>query len=259
MRLSTALVACNENMRYLQFWPLVKKAWYEVVGIPCIMVYVAEILPDILKADPAVIHFKPIQGWSTATQAQVIRLLYPALLKADGAILLSDMDMIPMQSEFFHSKIESAKPNQFVCLRGINEEIQQIYMCYVAATPSTFSRMFNIKQLDDIYERFNEFATIYKSDGLWDGVGWFSDQLILYKTVKSEPIENLYINPYIDIEKFPRLDRGAISEWVNPDESLHTCIKSGFYIDFHLPFHEIFHARISELYSIIPKCQIAPF
>lgn len=259
MYLSTALVACNENMNYLQFWPLVKKAWYEVVGIPCIMIYVADTLPDVLKTDPAVIHFKPIEGWSTATQAQIIRLLYPALLKTDGAVIISDMDMIPMQSEFFHSKIESAQSNQFVCLRGINEEIQQIYMCYVAATPSTFSRMFNIKQLDNIYDRFNAWATIYKSDGLWNGVGWFSDQLILYKTVKAELAENLHICPYIQVNDYKRLDRADVKYWYKSNEQLEQLIKNKLFIDFHLPFHEIFHTRISELYTIIPKCQIAPF
>ena len=259
MHLSAALVACNENEYYLQFWPIVKKAWYEVVGIPCIMIYVADEMLDDLKDDPAVIHFKPAPGWPTATQAQVIRLLYPALLKADGAIVLSDMDMIPMQRDFFHKKVGEAENNQFVCLRGIDEIEKQIYICYVAGTPVTFSRMFNITQLDDIYTRFSEWSAIYKTDGLRDSKGWCSDQLILYKTVKAEPVKNVHICPYIEIDNFPRLDRGDISQWINPDTQLNKEISTCVYIDFHLPFNPQYRERISEIYISIPKCQLAPF
>ena len=108
MKVSCVLVACNDNPKYLQFWPIVKKAWWDLVGLPCIMVYVGSTLPEELKNDPAVLHWKPSPSWPTATQAQVIRLLYPALLKCDGAVLLSDMDMIPMQRDFF---IKGFEPN----------------------------------------------------------------------------------------------------------------------------------------------------
>jgi hypothetical protein len=43
------------------------------------MVYVGSDLPEELKNDPAVLHWKPSPCWPTATQAQVIRLLYPGL------------------------------------------------------------------------------------------------------------------------------------------------------------------------------------
>ncbi len=259
MHLSAALVACNENIKYLQFWPLVKRAWYEVVGIPCIMIYVAEKVPPELQNDPAIIHFKPAEGWSTATQAQVIRLLYPALLKADGAIILSDMDMIPMQRDFFINKIKKSADNQFICLRGINEQEQMIYICYVAATPATFSSIFNIKQLDDIYKCLETWSAEYKADGNYDGTGWCSDQLILYKYIKKLSTDCVKIYSYIELEDFPRLDRAAVSEWNETSDEFNKYLCSNVLIDFHLPFSSQYHQRILEIYSIIPKFQNALF
>jgi len=126
MKLSGVLVACNENTHYLDFWPVVKEAWWRVAGLPCVMVYVGESLPAHLVNDRAVVFFKAIPGWPTATQAQVIRLLYPALMKSDGAIMLSDMDMIPLQKDFFVGGFEQFSPSKFVSLDGIDEGEKQI-------------------------------------------------------------------------------------------------------------------------------------
>ena len=58
MKLSCALVACNENPHYLAFWPVVKRAWWEIVGIPCIMVYIGDELPSAkLKRPLAFAHW----------------------------------------------------------------------------------------------------------------------------------------------------------------------------------------------------------
>ena len=80
LRVDTVLVACNENPLYLDFWPLVKLAWSQIVGIRAVLIYVGAELPPHLQEDSDVIFFKAIPSWPTATQAQCIRLLYPALL-----------------------------------------------------------------------------------------------------------------------------------------------------------------------------------
>lgn len=260
MKLSAALVACNENMQYLQFWPLVKRAWYEVVGIPCILVYVAETLHPGLEGDPAVVHFKPNAtcAWPTATQAQVIRLLWPALLAADGAILLSDMDMIPMSRSFFVDGFAGATAGQFTSLRGIDEGEKQIYMCYVGAEPTTYSQMFGIQSLNDIYERLAEWSIISPANGQKAGQGWCSDQIILYNTVKNMSPKNLNIIE-LEEEVFPRLDRGDPEFWIQSNDQLDTFIKEGGFIDFHLPYHPEAAARVMQIYSAAPKCQVWPY
>jgi hypothetical protein len=230
---------------------MVKKAWWDVVGIPCVMVYVAETIPEDLKADPAVVHFRPIRGWPTATQAQVIRLLYPALLKGDGAILLSDMDMIPMQADFFHTGFELFQTNQFVSLRGMDEQERQIYMCYVGATPKTWQDLFGIQTVMDVQTTLESWSQRNPADGNHGGAGWCTDQQILYKAVQdwqhSRP-ERVGLLPWTPT--IPRLDRGNPREWIQHSEELETRIREKRYIDFHMPPYAQFRYRIDRIAAL---------
>lgn len=141
MRLSCALVACNDNPKYLDFWPTVKKAWWDIVGIPCVMVYVAETIPEYLASDPAVIHFKPIKDVSISLQAQEVCQMYPALLKGDGGILITDIDSIPV-----------SKTGQEIKL--INYNTQAPIVC-AASPPSIWAKMYDIQKIEDIYNKLN--------------------------------------------------------------------------------------------------------
>jgi len=237
MKLSCVLVACNEKPLYLQFWPIVKKTWWEFVQVPCIMVYVGSEIPEELKNDPAVIHWKPIPSWPTATQAQCIRLLYPALLKCDGAVILSDMDMIPLQKDFFvKDGFEKFSESQFVSLRGIDEARKEIYMCYVGATPSVWSELFEIKTIEDTYKIMNLWATTSPSDGVHGSLGWCTDQLVLYNKVKewqSKNPEKIGLLPWT--QSISRLDRGNPYEWLIWNPMLEKNLKRNIYVDFHMP------------------------
>jgi len=118
MKLTHSLLACNENTKYLHFWPFVKRAWKQIVGIDVTMVYIGESLPEELEDDNCIILFKPVPRMPTATQAQMIRLLYPALIKTDGAVVIGDMDCMPLNADFFHRGFSDATPDQFVSLKA---------------------------------------------------------------------------------------------------------------------------------------------
>ena len=254
MRLSCALVACNENPKYRDFWPIVKRAWWEIVGIPCVMVYVADTVPEDLCNDPAVIHFKPIPEWPTATQAQVIRLLYPALLKGDGAIVVSDMDIIPLQRDFFEKGFAQFTEKQFVSLRGIDEGEQQIYMCYVGATAQTWQDMYGIQSVADISSLMRKWALDFPADGSHGGLGWCTDQRRLYDRVKEwqrlQP-ERVGLIPWTPT--IPRLDRGNPEEWYHWNGLLEYKLKMKYYVDFHMPPYSVFFDTINSIVDFIIK------
>jgi len=233
MKLSGVLVACNENTHYLDFWPIVKEAWWRVVGLPCIMIYVGETLPAHLTNDKAVIFFKAISSWPTATQAQVIRLLYPALMKSDGAIMLSDMDMIPLQKDFFVGGFDQFSPNQFVSLRGIDEGEKQIYMCYVGATPSIWSKLFRIKTVEDVRARLTEYSEQYQSNGRHGEVGWCSDQIELYNVVKAAEPNTIGLVPWTP--QIPRIDRVEEVDYYAQKADIDAALKRRVIVDYHMP------------------------
>lgn len=252
MRLSCALVACNDNPKYLDFWPTIKSAWWDIVGIPCIMVYVAEIIPEYLATDPAVIHFKPIPDWPTATQAQVIRLLYPALLKGDGAVVLSDMDIIPLQRDFFEQGFVKFGENQIVSLRGIDEGEKQIYICYVGATPQTWRDMFGIQSVSDVSSLMSKWSQEFPADGSHGGLGWCTDQRRLYDKVKEwqqiQP-DRLGLIPWTP--SIPRLDRANPDEWLHWNGIFEYKLKNRIYVDFHMPPYQHFKQIINHIVDFI--------
>ena len=247
MKLDCVLVACNDNPKYLDFWPLVKQAWWLIAKLPCILVYVGETLPEVLANDIAVKHFKPIPGWPTATQAQCIRLLYPALLRCEGAVMLSDMDMIPMQRNFFVNGFAKFEPTQFVSLRGIDEHDMQVYMCYVGAVPKVWSSTFNIHNEDDIRSIMTKWSAI-ESDGQHGGTGWCTDQVILYMTVKALQAVNPALVGLIPWEQdFNRLDRADRKSWMDWNEEVMNDIAKTDYIDFHMPPWNPFYPRLMQI------------
>jgi len=250
MKLSSVLVACNENTKYLDFWPIVKEAWWKVASLPCIMIYVGETLPESLKDDPAVKFFKSIPDWPTATQAQCIRLLYPALLGGDGAVMISDMDMIPLQKDFFVKGFDKFNETQFVSLRGSDEQEKQIYMCYVGATPKVWGELFNISSEADLRLRLIEWSQKYPSDGRHGGQGWCSDQIELYtRVMKCKELwpERVGFVPWTP--QIPRLDRGNPGEWYIWNCDLEFNLKNKYYVDFHMPSFKDFEKVIRIILS----------
>jgi len=248
MKLDCVLVACNENPHYLDFWPIVKEAWPRVVGVPVKMVYVSNELPETLASDPDVLFFKAIESWPTATQAQCIRLLYPALLSC-GPVMLSDMDMIPMQKNFFVQGFSKFSEDQFVSLRGIDENYKNIYMCYAGATPNVWSEVFGVRTEDDIRDLLTKWSKEYPSNGRHGSDGWATDQERLYASAKAYGQKvPLGLLPCVPI---PRVDR--IDNEIYRFSNISSRVQRGHYVDFHMPPYAKHKQLIHTIYDACPK------
>jgi hypothetical protein len=232
MKLSCALVSSNDLELYLDFWPIVKKAWNNVVDIPVKLVLVADKIPDIYANDPDIILFKPPKGMHTGFISQCIRLFYPALLDYNGGIIISDMDMIPTNNTYYHNNIKSFDTSKFInyrdCLQG------EYPMCYNVATNKVWSEIFNINTLDDVYTRLEQLYKTTNYSGIHGGAGWSTDQVYLYNTVNSwnNQTKNLVL---LNDSKtgFKRLDR-ADRDIKNLDSQRKQLVKNYFYADYHM-------------------------
>jgi len=251
LRVDTVLLACNENPHYLDFWPTVKRAWSQIVGIRAVLVFVGAELPAHLQDDPDVIFFKAIPSWPTATQAQCIRLLYPALLTGSAGVTINDIDMIPMQREFYVECFEHYTSDQLVGLRGIDEHWREVYMNGIAAAPATWGEMFSIRTVDDVRAQLRMWSELHVADGIHaikGGIGWCTDQRIFYQRVKewaaARP-ERLAFAPWMDPSSAAvartRLDRIRPAEWDTVEARRQLFLPSAYgrYTDFHMPpYHE---------------------
>jgi hypothetical protein len=232
MKIDCVVVACNENLHYLRFWPIVRKAWKAFLNCDVKMVYIGSKYTQGLASDPDVIIVPPIDSWPTATQSQCVRLLYPSLLSYEGAVLISDMDMIPLQSNFFVNGFQSAQDDQFVSLRGIDERFKAVYMCYVGATPNTWKRLFPVKDMDDLRTTLRTWSTTFYADGLHAGDGWGTDQHLLYEAVMED--SKLHLLPNCDIKRLDRIT-DSTDCYQRYSEKTKKEVAARAFVDFHMP------------------------
>ena len=172
--LKRALVASDTNPMYIDFWPLVAKAWKKLGLQPTL----ALIAPPDFNVDTTcgdVIRFDPIHGIPTSFQAQVIRLLAPAYFPHDETVI-ADIDLIPLPGakEFLFKSVKKYMNNVFIIYCSAYYGPQERYpMTYVGGLGSTFKDIFQIGHLDEIPDIIRCWYEL--------GFGWDTDEVLLYR------------------------------------------------------------------------------
>lgn len=179
MRLTTVLSAVNENPAYYFFIPKQIQFWNKF-GIKFIAVFVGETLPErLVPYKDNIILWKNTYNLNSAYIGQNIRLYYPALLDLpdDEMVMITDMDMLPMNDKYYKEGLENCTSDDFVYYRHIDGH--QIYMCYNAAHPKVWGKIFNIKTPFDI-EKLLVINYNNRYNGKPGDIGWSIDQEVLY-------------------------------------------------------------------------------
>lgn len=227
MKLDCVVSSCTTEPLYYDFIPIFIKSWktlYPDVDIKIILIQ--DVIPDDIKQfDNHIILFKPIENISNAFVSQIIRLFYPCLLNQyENGILITDIDMIPMNNKYYTEPIKDIPNNKFIYYRDCLLNENQIAMCYNIATSNIWTSIFNIHCLDDIINNIIKYNNDYKSN-------WFTDQLVLYNSImdfKNKTNDFIILNDRYT--KFNRLNRGSIPNI----SSVLNNIKNKKYTDYHV-------------------------
>jgi hypothetical protein len=250
LRLTHALLASDLNPQYLGLWPVARRAWAELLGIEPVLVLVAREadVPEALRNDGAVHVFEPVASLHTAYQAQCIRLLYPALLDADGAVITSDVDMAPLAPRYFHRPLAHIPRHHFVCYRDELLDLRELHICYNAALPETWSSVFGIDTLDDVRARLLEWGDGVEYTGERGGAGWTTDQLQLYRVLlaRGRRERDVWILDD-DFTGYRRLERAYVNKWGVLSDDARRGIERGAFSDFHLLEAGNRHTGLNEL------------
>lgn len=184
--LTHVVIACDKS-RYLDYWPEVYEAWKTRMGLEPTLVYVDEDPPP-----PTIPHarnvrwFPVVPGVPKVFTAQCIRLLYPGhgqLPESETAakrVIISDMDILPMDRNWFHD-MALRTPKEMVtnyrpdALRDLGE----IPMCYVAARPEVWRDLFPIEETMAI-----KIKVWYERKSRSEIDEWCTDQRLLYEALR---------------------------------------------------------------------------
>jgi hypothetical protein len=235
MKLDCVLTAVNDNPLYIDFIPIFIKTWkklYPTVDVKIILIS-NQIPEKFLQFKDHIILFEPIKNVLTSFTSQFIRLLYPCILNYKNGVLITDMDMLPMNRSYYTKNIEKYDDSKFIYYReNVCFNTKEIAMCYNVALPKTWSEIFNIKSLEDIKQRIilvNDNTKIIEGHGKQ---GWCTDQSTLYKDVNRwhKKTQN-FVCLKESQTGFCRLDRPKFSKL---DDKISKNITSGIYSDYHL-------------------------
>jgi hypothetical protein len=228
MKVGTILTACDLNPLYSEFIPNFIKAWNILFPLADVLVVlIADEIPEHLKQYEKNLRlFKPLENVHTAFQSQCIRLLYPRLIERNEGVLITDMDMLPMNRSYYQDPIANIPDDAFVTYRDVCLPTE-IAMCYNIACPRVWQSVFGNDSTESVLQSWYA-STVY--DGKHGGQGWGTDQIILLKKFNSWNGPKVTLND--SITHFIRLDR--VYEWMFNDlTNLRENIRAGKYTDYH--------------------------
>jgi len=186
MKLTTVLCAVNNNPSYYMFIPKQILFW-KMFNIRFWAVFVGTFIPDEIKEySENIILWNKNLDLNTSYVGQNIRIFYPALLNLpdDEVVMITDMDMLPMNDSYYKKDIEKYKIDDFIYYRNVDGKM--IYMCYNAAHPKTWAKVFNINSEKDIEQNLYKYYD-KKYNGIPGSTGWTIDQEILYTKLINYP------------------------------------------------------------------------
>jgi hypothetical protein len=160
-----------------------------------------------------VVVVEPVDDLHTAFQAQCVRLLQPALVETDGAVLTADIDMLPLDPRYFHRHAGRVDERHFLAYRDVLLWGGEIPICYNAARPRTWRTIFGVETLSDVRERLEVWTRGLEYTGARGGAGWFTDQQILYQTLLDRGPRDDRV--WLLDDRFTghrRLERGALAK-----------------------------------------------
>ena len=225
MKLDCVITATDNNPLYLDFVPLFIKSWLKLYpSIDVKIIIVNNEIPPILNSfKKHLILFKPLINIKTSFIAQYIRLLYPAILNYKNGVLITDMDMLPMNNSYYTDPIKDISNDKFIYYRGFAPSKYQYAMCYNIASSKTWSEIFGIKNIEELEM---EVKNKYRNGK----ATWFEDQRSLYKYINNWKYKSdRFVNLNDTITKFNRLDRICLKF----DNRTIRNIKNKIYSDYH--------------------------
>jgi FkbM family methyltransferase len=253
MKIECVLTGCNMDPTYYEFIPLFIKSWKKLMPeINVIIVLIADAIPISLSLySNHIILFKPIENVSDKFISQYIRLLYPALLSTfnNGGILLTDIDMMPLNSIYFTEAIKNIPGDKFICYRDeLLYHYKEVPICYNVACANIYKKIFNINCEADVIDKLKKRYMEINYDNISGGSGWSADQKDLYTYLQQNYSENtIYLTD--TITGFKRLDRSNLKY----DTETKNGISDGKYSDYHAcrPYSQ-YKTINDEIVSLLP-------
>ena len=246
MKIDRVILSSNDNPKYLEFWDLVSEAWIKIGKIKPTLFVMSDKDLGLSTKYGEVIYQKPVSGVPTAQQSQIVRLFGTTKFPKE-ICLTSDLDMIPLQSRYFHDSVKGI-PEDNIAFYSADAYLPgspsypAFPMCYMCASGETFAQVLGCS-LSEFPEEVGEWMK--------HGHGWFTDEKVFYQKWNKWKDKD---------ERTVHMRRGfnmggpyTINRIDRPDGSMYDreLLYNGRYIDYHMPRpYSENKKKIDEIYRI---------
>ncbi len=230
------IISSDDNPMYKDFYPIVAKRWSDL-GFKVYYINITD-SDEIIENEFGIYHkMKSLSSISTGFQSQVVRLFASKFI--DGYMLTSDIDMLPINKDYFNQyNGEVTKDNVIVYSGQPYGDVPYFPMCYVLSHSKNFVNYLDLKDLS-----FEDYCQMLIRDY---GQAWNTDENFMYDKFKNH-IDSVVIKNERDFSK--RIDRGNWSYDIR--------LLENYYIDSHLlrPYMT-YKSHIDYLINLLDKKQI---
>ncbi len=211
------IFSSDNNPDYYQFAPIVTEFW-QTCGF------------DTFYGLVGSEEFPEIPNVRSSLQSQILRM-YVTKLFPDRVILITDIDILPLNKEYFLSNL--AKNYDEISIYSSDAYINDKFpivgtrypMCYFSSYGKTFSSI----ALDDENETWEEFVIRLNSLNF----GWNTDELYISEKINLSNFKKIYHNRGFNTPPSPGLDKPG--QTIGRLDRNYWCVENVNYIDAHCP------------------------
>lgn len=219
MKIDYVLIGSDKNPLYLDFWPLVSKAWKEKMNIEPVLGFISNEEYSFRNEYGIIKRFPLIKGVDSGLQSQIVRIFLSKFF--EGNCMVSDIDMLPLSKKYFDYLAGFINDKNLVVASSDHQLslINKMYpMCYIVGKSQAYRNIF------DINLEWENFVKLIASRN----EGWFSDQKYIYEKI-NDYNDIILLNRGWDMHGNAnrRIDR---TNWNYSEEGL----RNEYYIDSHL-------------------------
>lgn len=232
MKIDKIIVSSNDSPIYLEFWPYIARAWKKLLGngVDVVLGYLSNNPIEGLDKYGTVIRFSSIDGIIDKNSSKIIRTII-ASRYPDSYCLISDIDMLPLNADYFIKNSEFVTENNMVLYSADQSGHPAKHpICYMLAKGKVFKEIINPDNLSE-EELFKQWASIEQYQMSKES---FSDETLYKGFFKRWGILDRNANRVV------RLNRGWINNiannridrarwFIHPDK-----LRNNEYIDAHM-------------------------
>lgn len=169
MKIDYAIVSSDNNPMYLDFWPIVRDLWINLIKIKPILVLISDKDKVTDNGDHIIHEIKSVDNVSTAFQSQVVRM-YITKYYSDYVCITSDIDMLPLSYKYFNKIVEDYTNDDIVILSSDAYTIDRYPLCYNVATGKVFNDILDLNcSFSDYCDRLLKYNQGWDTDELYFG------------------------------------------------------------------------------------------